>query len=307
MTSPSVQSAPKTGVLTPLEAGVACVLAPNPSPMTHWGTNTYLLGHDSLIVIDPGPLNDAHLAALIAGINERPVSHILVTHSHQDHSPLARPLSDVTGAPVVAFGDSNAGRSSVMIDLAEKGLVGGGEGVDLDFAPDEVLGDGAHIHGDGLSLTAHHTPGHFGNHLCFTSGEIGFSGDLVMGWATSLVSPPDGDLTDFMASCARLAATGITRAYAGHGAPIGDAQQRITQLISHRQSREADIVAALSVAPATPATLTSTIYTDIPPALLGMAQRNVLAHLIDLAQRGHVTPNGPLSGTAEFALITAPT
>lgn len=296
------QSPPKVCELVPLEKGVACVLAPNPSPMTYWGTNTYLLGQDSLAVIDPGPLDDAHLAALLAAIAGRPVSHILVTHSHLDHSPLARPLSDATGAPVLAFGDSNAGRSDIMQDLAKSGLMGGGEGVDHTFAPDETLKDGDEVAGDGWSLRAHHTPGHFGNHMCFTSGAFGFCGDLVMGWATSLVSPPDGDLTDFMASCETLAATGITRAYAGHGLPIPDAQSRIKELITHRKSRETDIRTALSKGPATPSTLTKMIYTDVAPALLGMAERNVLAHLVDLTERAIVSPMGALSATSKFAL-----
>ena len=189
-----------------------------------------------------------------------------------------------------------------MEQLSRSGLMGGGEGVDTDFAPDETLTDGAVIGGDGWALRAHHTPGHFGNHMCFTSDDVGFSGDLVMGWATSLVSPPDGDLTDFMGSCAALAATGITRAYAGHGAPITDAQTRIADLIAHRLTREAEILHALENGPATPANLTAMIYTNVAPALLGMAQRNVLAHLVDLAQRSRVAPSGALSATAKFTL-----
>lgn len=298
----SDQSAPKTGALSVLEDGVACILAPNPSPMTFWGTNSYLLGDDSLIVIDPGPSSPAHFDALVAGINGRPVSHILVTHSHLDHSPLARPLSNATGAPVLAFGDSAAGRSKIMQTLAASGEMGGGEGVDPDFRPDEALADGAQIEGDGFILTAHHTPGHFGNHMCFTAGDFGFSGDLVMGWATSLVSPPDGDLNDFMASCAKLAASGITRAYAGHGAPIMDAAARITALVTHRNAREREIIAALQSGPATPAALTKAIYTDVAPALLAMAERNVLAHLVALTERGIAAPKARLASTAEFAL-----
>jgi glyoxylase-like metal-dependent hydrolase (beta-lactamase superfamily II) len=247
-------------------------------------------------------MNDAHLGAVMAAIAGRRVSHILVSHSHLDHSPLARPLADATGARIFAFGDSHAGRSDVMDQLVHSGLMGGGEGVDTSFAPDETLIDGDELTIDRWVLRAHHTPGHFGNHMCFTSGDIGFSGDLVMGWATSLVSPPDGDLTDFMASCAKLAATGIKRAYAGHGAPIADAQMRICELLTHRKSREAEILRALRAGPATPETLTSIIYTDVAPALLGMAQRNVLAHLVDLTQRGCVAPQGTLSAASQFAL-----
>lgn len=279
--------------------GVTRVLAPNPSPMTYWGTNTYILGHDTVAVIDPGPLNDTHLAALLHTIDGRRVSHILVTHSHLDHSPLARPLSDATGAPVVAFGDSRAGRSAVMQSLSD---LGGGEGVDTEFKPDITVGTGDVIDGDGWKVDVLHTPGHFGNHLCFIYGKAAFTGDHLMGWASSLVSPPDGDLTDFMASCDAMAATGISHAYPAHGAPIDDAQARLADLIAHRRLREAQIITALKTNPATPAALTCHIYTDVNPALRAMAERNVLAHLIDLTVRGVAQPNGPLSAHAEFTL-----
>lgn len=296
---------PLTGAAQRLADGLACVLAPNPSPMTYWGTNSFILGHDSVAVIDPGPADDRHLAALMDAIAGRKVSHILVTHSHLDHSPLASPLAKATGAPVLGFGDSTAGRSQIMTDLARTGVVGGGEGVDVAFSPDVMVADGDDISGDGWTLRAIHTPGHFGNHLCFQWDDAAFCGDLVMGWATSLVSPPDGDLTDFMASCATLAATGITRAYSGHGAPIDDAQARIVELITHRRAREAAIRQELAKGPATATDLTEAIYTDVAPALLPMAQRNVLAHLIDLVTRDIAAPVGPLSARAKFILAKA--
>src|SRR5690606_22452615 len=171
--------------------------------MTERGTNTYLLGEGAVSVIDPGPADPAHLAAIRAALapGER-IARIFVTHAHKDHSPLARPLAEATGAPVLAFGDARAGRSARMAALGDE--VGGGEGVDAGFAPDEILRDGARIEAGGRLLEAVHTPGHFGNHLCFRWGSALFSGDHVMGWAPSLVSPPDGDLTDFMASLDRL-------------------------------------------------------------------------------------------------------
>lgn len=293
---------PKAGIATELEDGLACILAPNPSPMTHWGTNTYLLGWDSVAVIDPGPMDRTHLAALLAAIGGRRVSHILVTHSHLDHSPLARPLADATGAPVLAFGDSSTGRSEVMQTLAANGALGGGEGVDHDFTPDILIGTGDGVTGDGWQLDILHTPGHFGNHLCFLWGDAALTGDHMMGWASSLVSPPDGDLTDFMASCAKLAETPMRRAYCAHGAPIPDAQNRLAALIAHRKSREVQILVALTHGPATAAALTKDIYQDVAPALLGMAERNVLAHLVDLATRQKVAPIGPLRTFAAFAL-----
>lgn len=298
---------PKAGLPIVLEDGLSCVLAPNPSPMTYWGTNTYLLGQDTLAIIDPGPRDPAHLENLIAAIAGRTVSHILVTHSHVDHSPLARPLSDITGAPVLAFGDSNAGRSEIMQHLSASGQIGGGEGVDHGFAPDVRLATGDTIDGDGWQLQTLHTPGHFGNHLCFLWGKAAFCGDHLMGWASSLVSPPDGDLTDFMASCHALAATGIARGYSAHGAPIVDAQRRLSDLIAHRLTREAEIIAALQIAPADPLTLTKMIYKDVPEALFPMAERNVLAHLVDLTSRKLAQPTGgpdtPLSARAIFSLI----
>lgn len=293
---------PPAGSAVPLAPGLVRVLAPNPSPMTFWGTNTYLLGTRFLAVIDPGPDDPRHLVALLSAIGDRPVSHILVTHAHVDHSPLAAPLSRETGAPVLAFGPAEAGRSTVMRGLAAQGLLDGGEGVDAGFTPDQCLADGDRINGNGWTLRALHTPGHMGNHLCFLWGDWAFSGDHVMGWATSLVSPPDGDLTDFMTSCTRLAATGTTRLFPGHGAPVMDAQSRIAALVEHRQGRETQIRAALADGAADVAALTARIYTDVPAALLPAAERNVLAHLVDLHGRGIVVSDGLVSARARFQL-----
>ncbi|WP_108814326.1 MBL fold metallo-hydrolase [Loktanella sp. Alg231-35] len=292
--------APVPGEPLSLADDLVLVLAPNPSPMTYLGTNSYLVGRDTLAVIDPGPADDMHLAALLKAINGRPVEHILLTHSHLDHSPLARPLARATGAPVLAFGDSSAGRSAAMMQLAQDGLVGGGEGIDPDFQPDQIVTDGAVIAGNWGTVTAHHTPGHIGNHLCFAWGDAMFTGDHVMGWASSLVSPPDGDLTDFMASCDRLAAIKSTIYYPGHGAPIQLPMDRLQWLITHRKGREAQILRALSQGHSTTTAITQTVYDDVQPALLPAAERNVLAHLIDLYGRGMITAQPALSAQAEF-------
>lgn len=285
----------------PLGAGLRRLTAPNPSPMAFRGTNTYLLGTRGLAVIDPGPNDPAHLEAILAAVGPgQRITHILVTHAHLDHSPLARPLARETGAPVLAFGDARAGRSAVMTRLAEAGLAGGGEGVETGFAPDATLADGAEVAGDGWRLRALHTPGHFGNHLCFAAGDTLFTGDLVMGWASSLVSPPDGDLTDFMASCARLAGHRWRVMHPGHGAPIADPAARLDWLIAHRRTREAQIRAALAEAPGTAETLARRIYADTPPELLPAAARNVFAHLVDLAGRDLARAEGPLSAEARF-------
>lgn len=182
---------PEIGVAEILEPGLHRIVAPNPSPMTYRGTNTYLLGGSDIAVIDPGPDHPAHLEAILSALEPgQRVSHIIVTHTHLDHSPLARPLAERTGAEIWAFGDGTSGRSPIMQDLAQAGLMGGGEGVDHDFLPDYTLADGDVLRGDGWALEALHTPGHIGNHLCLAWGDACLTADHVMGWATSLVSPP---------------------------------------------------------------------------------------------------------------------
>ena len=295
---------PPIGVAEGIGPSLRRIVAPNPSAMTYRGTNTYLLGTRDLAVIDPGPDDPAHLTAILQALAPgQRVSHILVTHAHLDHSPLASALATETGAPVLAYGDARAGRSAVMQDMAAAGLAGGGEGVDVGFAPDATLPDGAQISGDGWSLTAHWTPGHFGNHMSFATDGIVFTGDLVMGWASSLVSPPDGDLSDFMASCRKVQSLGAQVFHSGHGAPITEPTARLNWLIKHRLAREAAIRKALHHAPATPAALTKGIYTDTPAALMRAAERNVLAHLIDLYGRGIVAPTGALSEASHFHLL----
>ncbi len=294
---------PQTGKPFQLRKNLAVVLAPNASPMTHMGTNTYILGDDIVAIIDPGPDNRHHLAALETAIAGRQVSHIFVTHSHLDHSPLAKELAIKNGAAVYAFGDSMAGRSAVMQELAQTGLAGGGEGIDLDFTPDHILLDGQEIAGPWGALTAVHTPGHLGNHLCFAWRNAVFTGDHVMGWASSLVSPPDGDLTDFMASCEKLRSCQADVYYPGHGAPIANPHERLDWLIAHRRSREAQVLLTLSDGPMSPKEITKILYTDVPSALHPAAERNVFAHLIDLHQRGCVIARARLSADASFELI----
>lgn len=295
------QEVPVPGQVRQVAPGLRQVLAPNPSPMTLHGTNTWIVGTGRVAVIDPGPALPEHLAALLAALAPgEAVSHILVTHAHLDHSPLARPLAQATGAPVLAFGDARAGRSPVMARLAAAGAGGGGEGVDADFAPDELLADGDEVAGDGWTLTALHTPGHFGNHMSFVWAERLFTGDQVMGWSSSLISPPDGDVGQYLASLDRLAGLGARVAHSGHGPDIADPAARITELATHRRQREAEVLAALAEAPGDAAGLAARIYTGTPPALLRAAARNVLAHLVDLSERGLIAPRGELGTAAVF-------
>jgi len=285
----TVRFDPRPGVAEWLAPGLRRVLAPNPSPMTFRGTNSYLLGRGAVAVIDPGPALPAHLSALLAALEpgER-ISHILVTHSHVDHSMLAPALARASGAPVLAFGDSKAGRRA---DLARLTGLGGGEGVDRGFHPDATLADGEVLAGDGWAIEALHTPGHMGNHMCFVAGDMLFSGDQVMGWASSMISPPDGDLGDFMASLKRLRGRADGIYYPGHGAPVINPTARLDWLVAHRCTREAQILAALNNDPRTPGALAAAVYRDVTPALLPAATRNVLAHLIDLSERNLTVPD----------------
>lgn len=295
---------PKSGVPERIFNGFRRILAPNPSPMTFHGTNTYLVGTRDIAVIDPGPPDETHLNAILGALTaEQRISHILVTHSHIDHSPLAMVLAQITGARIYAFGDSRAGRAPVMKHLT---ALEGGEGVDETFMPDVCLKDGDVVSGTNWELTALHTPGHMGNHLCFAWDRKGalFSGDLVMGWATSMVSPPDGHLTDFMASLERLKTRSGDKIYfPGHGDPIEDPSQRLDELLKHRRMRETQILEALRKSPATPHTLTKLIYADVPVELWPAAERNVLAHLIDLEFRGIVRANDEIGPKSRFEKI----
>lgn len=301
MTLPPDDFNPPVGAAITLAPGLRRIVAPNPSPMTYRGTNTYVLGTGALAVIDPGPRLPAHLDAILAAVGTgQHVSHIIVTHSHIDHSPLAADLAANTGAPIVAFGDALAGRSAVMGELAANGLAGGGEGIDVDFQPDQRVRHGDVIDGDGWALEVIHTPGHLGNHIALGWGDACFTADHVMGWASSLVSPPDGDLTDFMASCHRLRARDWRVFHPGHGAPIDDPAGRLDWLMGHRLGRETAILEALASGPATAATLAAQIYTETPTALLPAAERNVFAHLVDLTGKSQVKPQDALAANAVF-------
>lgn len=296
---------PMPGVAITLSKGLRRILAPNPSPMTYRGTNTYLIGTTALAVIDPGPDDSAHLSAILAALEPgQSISHIIVTHTHLDHSPLAAQLSVQTGAPILAFGDAQAGRSAVMTRLAKAGMADGGEGIDTQFRHDRTVCDGEMIDGTDWALKVIHTPGHLGNHIALGWNDTCFTADHVMGWASSLVSPPDGDLTDFMASCYRLKQDRWRIFHPGHGAPVTDPSARLDWLIAHRLMRETAILAALRTAPATARALAEQIYTETPAALLGAAERNVFAHLVDLTGKSVVAPQGNMSVTSIFEHIS---
>jgi len=288
------------------EARLRRVRADNPSPLTGSGTNTWLVGEGAVTVIDPGPALPAHLEAILAALEPgEAVARIIVTHAHRDHSALARPLAKATGAPVLAFGPAEAGRSAVMTRLVAAGFEGGGEGADSDFAPDARLADGDRLDlpGHAATLEVIHTPGHMGGHLCLALGTLLFSGDHVMGWATSLVSPPDGDMRAYMTSLERLAAREWSRFLPGHGEAVEEPAARLAELLAHRRQREAQVRAALAESPGNATDLARRIYTDVSPTLLPAASRNVLSHLIDLSERNLASCDGVPSLSAPFRAV----
>ncbi|MEM9583999.1 MAG: MBL fold metallo-hydrolase [Pseudomonadota bacterium] len=298
---------PTAGIVEKVATGIRRLLAPNPSAMTFKGTNTYLVGTRDIAVIDPGPPDEAHLDAIMNALQgHQRISHIFVTHSHIDHSPLAMVLAQFTGAKVYGYGQSSSGRADIMSQLD---ALGGGEGIDETFMPDVEMPHLAAQSGSDWTLRALHTPGHMGNHLCFEldwsghfSGHV-FTGDHVMGWASSMVSPPDGHLTDFMTSLELLQARkGHLCYHPGHGAEITDPAARVDHLLTHRKGREQQIITSLERGPAQARLLAERIYTDVDPALLPAATRNVLAHLIDLSLRDIALPSGPIREDTQFAL-----
>jgi glyoxylase-like metal-dependent hydrolase (beta-lactamase superfamily II) len=275
-----------TGIAEQVEPLVRRVLAPNPSPYTYTGTETYVVGAGSNVaVIDPGPAEPAHLEALLAAIGDAKVAAIMCTHTHRDHSPASRPLAERTGAPIVGCAPLVLDDSGPRADAS----------FDRDYAPDRVMLDGEAMTGDGWTLRAVHTPGHTSNHLCFALEESGalFTGDHVMGWSTSVVVPPDGDMTAYMASLDKLQQREDRVFYPAHGPQIDNPRQLVRGMIGHRRQRENQIVRILGEHGALGAAdFVPLMYKGLDPRLTGAAEMSVSAHLIDLERRGMIARSG---------------
>lgn len=280
----------QTGVADQLDPLVARVLAPNPSAFTYTGTQSYLVGAAELAVIDPGPDDPAHVAALLRAIGGRPVAAILVTHTHRDHSPAARALKAATGAPIVGCAPLALPADGPRADAS----------FDRDHAPDHILAEDESVGGDGWTLRAVATPGHTSNHLAFALPESGalFSGDHVMGWSTSIVSPPDGDMAAYLRSLEKLLPRDDRVYYPGHGDPVTNPRRLVRGMIGHRRQREGQILRLLREGARPIPAMVERMYAGIDPRLFPAAERSVLAHLIDLRDRGLVIEQGDGWGAA---------
>src|SRR5713101_3155035 len=274
------------GRLEPVAPGIRRIVARHPGPFTFKGTGTYVVGEGEVAVIDPGPELEEHVAALLASLADEQVSHILVTHTHRDHSPAAKALKEATGAPTYGFGPHAGGL---------RGEAGIEEGGDWDFVPDIVVRDGDWMEGGGWRFEAVHTPGHTSNHLCFALPDSGilFSGDHVMGWSTSVIAPPDGDMANYLASLDKLLLRRDQAYWPTHGPAIIEPQAHVSAFIAHRREREAGILDCLAAGVGDIDAIVERLYVGLQPGLRRAAGRSVHAHLIDLVGRGLVASDGP--------------
>ncbi len=278
---PDAQAYGKLVARSPL---VRRLLAHNPSAFSYTGTGTFVVGHGTVAVIDPGPDDPDHVAALIETLKGETVSHIVVTHTHRDHSPAAPALQAATGALIVGC---------APLVLADDGPRADA-GFDATYAPDAVMADGDSIEGPDWTLTAVATPGHTSNHLCFAlrQEKALFSGDHVMGWSTTVVAPPDGDMADYIASLKKLLDRDDVIYHPTHGEPVTDPQRFVRHLIGHRKQRENQIIRLLGEGVTEIPAMVATMYAMVDKRLHPAAGRSVLAHLIDLQAQGRVLPAG---------------
>ena len=270
--------------LEQVEAGIARLLAHNPSAFTYYGTQSYLLGEREVAVVDPGPDLPEHLDALTEAIAGRELVAIMCTHTHRDHSPAARPLAERSGAPVIGCAPLALETVGPRADASFDG----------DYAPDRVLADGEQVEVDGKPVTAVATPGHTSNHLCFAYGDALLTGDHVMGWSTTVVVPPDGDMAEYMRSLDKLRARDDRVYYPAHGERVTNPQQYVRHLMGHRMQREKQILKLVGEQPRPIPDIVANAYPGLDPRLVTAAGGSVLAHLVDLQRRGLVEQQGEL-------------
>ncbi|NKC12517.1 MAG: MBL fold metallo-hydrolase [Gammaproteobacteria bacterium] len=280
-----------------LAPGIRRVVAGNPSAFTFHGTGTYIIGRDKVAVIDPGPAIEAHVEAIMRAVHGETVSHILVTHTHNDHSPACRLLQPQVKAPTYGYGPHGAGK-------AEQGVVVE-EGGDLEFEPDERVRDGQIIDGGRWQVDCVHTPGHTSNHICFGlhQGKALFSGDHVMGWSTSVISPPDGDMRDYMASLRKLLDRDDAIYWPTHGPAIRDPKPFVHAFIAHREAREAQILACLEEGMTTIEAMVAKLYAGVSPGLHRAAGRSVLAHLQHMVDAGRAACEGAPALDSQYRAV----
>lgn len=266
-------------LLEPLEDGIARLLARNPSPFTYTGTQTYFVGGErEVIVVDPGPDTDDHVAAILDAVGDRRLVAISCTHTHRDHSPASRPLAHATGAPIVGCAPLALESVGPRADAS----------FDADYAPDRVLADGETLQADGFVMQAVATPGHTSNHLCYAIGDALLTGDHVMGWSTTVVVPPDGDMGAYMASLEKLRQREDRVYYPAHGPQVDKPTRLVRHMIGHRMQRERQIVKRLEAGDRDVPTLVLNCYPGLDPRLRPAAGGSVTAHLVELERQGRV-------------------
>ena len=273
------------------------VVANNPSAFTLYGTGTYIIGEGKVAVIDPGPALESHVAAILMALEGEEITHILVTHTHNDHSPACRLLAPHTQAKTYGYGAHGAGKREVSVQVEEGG--------DMEFIPDVHLVDGEVIKGSGWSMECVYTPGHTSNHLCFQLREEKalFSGDHVMGWSTSVISPPDGDMGDYMCSLELLLERDDARYWPTHGPAIESPKDYVRSFIAHRREREQQILACLDSGIRRIEAMVPTMYPGLSPQLMPAAARSVYATMVYLEERGRVKCSGDLRLDDEYSLL----
>lgn len=284
------------GKLESVAPGLRRITASNPSMFTFHGTGTYVIGEGNVAVVDPGPLLQAHVDALIEGLGSERISHVLITHTHQDHSPACKLLRHKSDAPTYGYGPHGEGKFERGVIIEEGG--------DMDFVPDVKVRDGDVIEGDGWSVECVYTPGHTSNHICFGWRERKalLSGDHVMGWSTSIVSPPDGDMADYMASLEKLLLRDDEVYWPTHGAPIHDPKSYVRAFIEHRRLREQQIIDRLTAGPQTITDMVPGMYVGLDRNLFPAAARSVFATVILLIDEGRVVADGELHIGSELRL-----